>query len=115
MTTVFVYEDVTANGAGGDLKSPPAPSLLAEGRAMLEAVTVDFRAVSGLRVLTIGSQRFRELAAIADHALLIAPETGGRLEQLARVVTSAGGRLVGPSPDAIRLTADKLELARHWQ
>ena len=38
MTTVFVYEDVTAKWAGGDEQSRPAPSLLAEGKAMLEAV-----------------------------------------------------------------------------
>src|SRR5947209_8624122 len=46
MTTVFIHEDVTATWAGGDAKSPPALSLLAEGRAMLQAVTADFRAAS---------------------------------------------------------------------
>ena len=54
MTTVFVYEDVTATGAGGDLESPPAPSLLAEGRAMRDAVAADFAAVPGVRVVGLG-------------------------------------------------------------
>jgi predicted ATP-grasp superfamily ATP-dependent carboligase len=115
MTTVFVYEDVTATGAGGDAESPPAPSLLAEGRAMLEAVTADFRAVPGVRVLTSETSSFDELARTADNTLVIAPETGGRLERLCREVLRVGGRLLGPSPDAIRLTADKLALARHWE
>jgi tyramine---L-glutamate ligase len=126
MTTVFVYEDVTASGAGGDSKSPPAPSLLAEGRAMLEAVLQDFRralaepeALATGRSKSVayasGSEGFCGAAAQASYTLLIAPETGGRLEYLCRLVLDAGGKLLGPSPDAIHLTADKLELARHWQ
>jgi predicted ATP-grasp superfamily ATP-dependent carboligase len=115
MTTVFVYEDVTATGAGGGLEPPPAPSLLAEGRAMLEAVAADFAAVSGVRVLRLGELCFRDLAAQADYTLVIAPECGGRLEHLCEEVLQVGGRLLGPSPEAIRRTADKLALARHWE
>jgi len=114
MTTVFVYEDVCATGAGGDRESPPAPSLLAEGRAMRDAVTADFRAVPGVRVLTLDESPFAELAGAADHTLVIAPECGGRLEHLCREVLRVGGRLLGPSPEAVHLTADKLDLARHW-
>jgi len=134
MTTVFVHEDVTALGAGGDPMSPPAPSLLAEGRAMRDAVTADFAAVPGVRVLCLsepgasatgasltpvadapGSPDFCDFAAQADYALVIAPECGGRLEHLCGEVLGAGGRLLGPSPDAVRLAADKLALARHWE
>jgi tyramine---L-glutamate ligase len=132
--TVFVYEDVTATGAGGDFGSPPAPSLLAEGRAMRDAVAADFAAVMGIRVLSPGepgasatgasltpvanapgSPGFSELAAKAGFTLVIAPECGRRLEQLSREVLRVGGQLLGPSPEAIRLTADKLALARHWE
>ncbi len=117
--TVFVYEDVTATRAGGDEQSPPAQSLLAEGRAMLEAVTADFRSV-GCPVLTVDPGRniesqFHELAQSAGYTLLIAPECDGRLEHLAARVIDLGGKLLGPSPEAIRLTADKLALARHWE
>ncbi|HKB04465.1 MAG TPA: hypothetical protein VKD90_19740, partial [Gemmataceae bacterium] len=115
MTTVFVYEDVTATGAGGDDESRPAPSLLAEGRAMLDAVTSDFRAVPGVGVLTVGEQGFSEVARAADWTLVIAPECGGRLESLCLEVLRVGGRLLGPSPEAIRRTADKLELGRFWE
>jgi tyramine---L-glutamate ligase len=114
--TVFVYEDVCATGAGGDESSPPAPSLLAEGRAMLAAVTADARGVPGLNVMIAETATdFDRLAAEAEYTLVIAPECGGRLEALCRRVLDVGGRLVGPSPDAVRLTADKLELFDHWQ
>jgi predicted ATP-grasp superfamily ATP-dependent carboligase len=115
MTTVFVYEDVTATWAGGDEQSRPAQSLLAEGKAMLDAVTADFRSVSGVVVVTITDASFESLAAKSDYTLVIAPECDGRLEELAREAVNGGGRLLGPSPDAIRLTADKLMLARRWE
>jgi len=115
MTRVFVYEDVCATWAGRDCASRPALSLLAEGRAMLAAVTEDLRAVPAIDVLVPGSPAFPELAARADYTLVIAPECGGRLEHLCREVIRVGGRLLGPSPDAVRLTADKLELASHWE
>jgi predicted ATP-grasp superfamily ATP-dependent carboligase len=57
---------------------------------------------------------FRELAAAADWSLVIAPEFHGILAQRSRWVEEVGGRLLGPSPKAIRLTADKLLLARFW-
>ena len=113
MTTIFVYEDVTATWAIGDAQSPIAPSLLAEGRAMRDAVAADLSAIPDVHV--VGELPFLEQAATADFTLLIAPETGGRLEHLAREVIRVGGKLLGPSPDAIRLTSDKLALGRHWE
>jgi tyramine---L-glutamate ligase len=112
MTTVFVYEDVCATEAGRDDQSRPASSLLAEARAMLAAVTADFRAV-GVRVAEPGAD-FASQVRSADYTLVIAPECAGRLEQLCEEVLSNGGQLLGPTPDAVRLTADKLGLARHW-
>jgi tyramine---L-glutamate ligase len=135
MTTVFVYEDVTATGAGAGHHPSPAPSLLAEGRAMFEAVVADFAAVPGVRVVgpgesgasaagglastpvaqASGSPEFSKWAGRSDFTLVVAPETGGRLEHLCREVERVGGRLLGPSPEAVRLAADKLVLARHWE
>jgi predicted ATP-grasp superfamily ATP-dependent carboligase len=37
------------------------------------------------------------------------------LADLAEKVVAAGKRLIGPSPDAIRLTSDKRRLAEHWR
>jgi predicted ATP-grasp superfamily ATP-dependent carboligase len=54
---------------------------------------------------------FRKLAAQADFTLVIAPETEGLLYQRCRLVEECGGKLLGPSSEAIRLTSDKLVLA----
>ncbi len=121
MPSVFVYEFVTARRLG-EQPGSPLHSLFVEGRAMRDAATADFAAVPGAAVRTFPDgvpsaqhrNRFRELAKRADWTLVIAPETGGELEHLAREVLKAGGKLLGPSPDAIALTADKLALARHW-
>lgn len=107
---IQLYEHVTAQGAKGD--KPFAPSLLREGRAMLDALTEDFRSVRGVEVEVLGDIPAR---IDADWTLVIAPETDGVLEAIARQVLKAGGRLLGPSPEAIRLTSDKLALAEHWR
>lgn len=121
MPTVFVYEFVTARRLG-EQPGSDLHSLFVEGRAMRDAITADFAAVSGVTVLPFPTDvpdkehptRFRELAKRADWSFIIAPETGGELEHLAREVLKVGGKLLGPSPDAIALTTDKLELSRHW-
>jgi hypothetical protein len=121
MPRVFVYEHVTAAGLGRDFGSPDH-SLHVEGRAMRDAITADFAAVPGVEVLSFPDglpepdllPTFRDLATRADWSFVIAPETGGELERLAREVIAVGGRLLGPTPDAIALTADKLRLAEHW-
>lgn len=113
---VFVYEDICANAGSGDTKSPLPASLLREGRAMLDAVTEDFRCMPSVQVQNVVSPNaFAHQASLADYTLVIAPETGGRLEFLASEVVRLGGKLLGPSPEAIRLTGDKLALARHWE
>jgi predicted ATP-grasp superfamily ATP-dependent carboligase len=128
---VFVYEYTCAE-AGEQM---PA-SLRAEGWAMLSALLTDFRAVPGVEVTTLlhpsfaadcpgmevvwaseeeSETRFRTLAHSAHFTMVVAPESEGILETRARWVEEAGGRLLGPSVEAIRLTSDKLELARHWR
>ncbi|HVT27000.1 MAG TPA: ATP-grasp domain-containing protein [Lacipirellulaceae bacterium] len=125
----FVYEWAT----GGGLVDEPGPlpaSLLREGTAMIGAVVADLVRipdckVSALRdprvlhlalpgcnvvdVICRTSQRdeFERLAGEADATILIAPEFDGILLKLARMVTASGGQLLSPSPEFIRIAADK--------
>jgi predicted ATP-grasp superfamily ATP-dependent carboligase len=136
---VFVYEFISS----GAFEGTPVPSLRAEGWAMLAAVLEDFGhcrgvetvtilekryyqdgepgalATGGLRSLTLPARQnertFRRLAASADYSLVIAPEFDDILAQRCRWVEEEGGCLLGPASDAVRRTADKWALARHWQ
>jgi predicted ATP-grasp superfamily ATP-dependent carboligase len=111
---VFVYEYTCALGADA-----VAESLRAEGRAMLTAVLEDFRRVAGVEAVTLpagaGREAFRDLARSAGRTLVIAPEFDGLLAERCRWVEEAGGRLLGPSSEAVRLTADKLLTACRLQ
>jgi predicted ATP-grasp superfamily ATP-dependent carboligase len=128
---VFLYEYLCG---GGRAAHPGAGSLRAEGLAMLSAVLDDFARVEGAETLTlvdadcaaeIGNRSrcrvpngpeadgFRELARWADYTLVIAPESDGLLETRCRWTLEAGGRLLGPSVEAVRLAGDKRLLAGH--
>jgi len=113
MISVLVYEHLTATSAGGGPVPLPA-SLLREGRAMLAAVTADLAALPGVTVHIAAVETLFQQAAAADFTLVIAPETFGVLYVLAARVEQAGGKLLGPSPAAIRMTADKLHLSAWW-
>jgi predicted ATP-grasp superfamily ATP-dependent carboligase len=138
MMRVLVYEWCCSGAARGD--SPRAAPLMAEGWAMLTAAVVDFRRVAGVEVRTVLDARlrdfpepsawsdiaitwvtddepaaFRAAAADADYALVIAPEFGRILETRCRWAVESGATLLGPSPEAVALTADKLALARHFE
>jgi predicted ATP-grasp superfamily ATP-dependent carboligase len=128
---VLIHEWVT----GGGLSGRPLPrGWAAEGRAMRRALADDFQAVGGVEVVITLDPRFvREagpwrpvpvrpgedeetlarLAAGCDLTVLIAPETGGLLEQRTRALERAGARGLGSTPEAVALTADKLRLAAH--
>lgn len=129
MRKLFVHEFVTGGGfADGTLP----PRLLAEGRAMLEALLADLAVTGSRRIVTTVDERvslrippsveivgvapgnwlatFKAVAAAADDAWLIAPETSNRLAQLARLAAELGARLVGSTAAAIRQTSDKLHL-----
>jgi tyramine---L-glutamate ligase len=109
---IFVHEYTCAAASGGE---PLAPSLCAEGRAMLSAVLQDLALVPSVEPLTLPNEEpaaFRRLAASADYTLVIAPEFDGLLAERCRWVLEAGGRLLGPSPVGVEWTADKLALAR---
>lgn len=121
---VFVYEFAGVLGARA-----PA-SLRAEGRAMLTAIVRDFARMDGVHVTTLlhedfgeplgdecqrispehEESAFRATARRADFTLVIAPETGGVLAERSRWVLAAGGSLLGSSPAAVELAADKLAL-----
>jgi predicted ATP-grasp superfamily ATP-dependent carboligase len=99
---------------------------------MLSAVLDDLARAPGVRVVTMlaaghGSVPnafrpvappdeegvFRELAARADGTLVIAPEFDDLLYHRCRWAEQAGGRLLGPGPEAVRLAGDKLALAAY--
>ncbi len=107
---VFVYEHVTAGGLGRDVPE----SLLREGRAMLEAVSGDFRRLPDIEFVTAPHSQFRETAARCDWTLVIAPEFDDHLRGLSQTVLDVGGRLLGSQPTAIALTGDKLATAAFW-
>jgi predicted ATP-grasp superfamily ATP-dependent carboligase len=109
---------------------------------MLGAVLEDFAQLEGVELLTLGDENwetngagkppivwdpallrrahsgeeqacFCELARWADVTLVIAPEFDDILLTRCRWVLEAGGRLLGPGPDSVRLTGDKERLSRH--
>src|SRR5689334_4336599 len=131
---VFVYEYLCS----GAMEDPSPSSLCTEGWAMLSAVLEDFARCPGVQTVTLidpvlssrlqtlnvdarilqpGAEEkaFRALAADSDGTLVIAPEFDDILADRCRWVEEARGNLLGPSSPAVRLTADKLTLARHWQ
>ncbi len=115
---LFVYEHITATLPPG---LPPSP-LHPLGLAMRDAVVADFARVRGVDVKTLadgeaatGEGSFLKAVAETDRQLVIAPETGGILARLSRLVREAGGHPLGASVGAIELASDKLRLAEHWR
>lgn len=127
---VFVFEHVCG---GGMLRQPLDTGLAHQGAALLSAVVEDFLradmrvmttldhrfdlSLSGAQVLPVGPGESVEpvidqLAAEADWALVIAPESDGVLEAWSAKLTAAGARRLGSTPEAVALCADKLALAR---
>src|SRR5262245_38478822 len=125
---IFVYEYTCATDSGSPLQG--------EGWAMLCAVLDDFNRVPEVRTLSMVHAAYPrqppagevcriqssgeppsclKLAAAAAWTLVIAPEFDDLLLTRCRWVEAAGGRLLGPSPQAVALTGDKLRLARYLQ
>ena len=124
---LFIYELISAGGLGADVPL----SLRQEGAAMLRAIVEDFERVSGVHVLTllagystnlIGQhcrriaaadepRAFRDLAADADAALIIAPEFEDLLERRTDWASIAECQNLGCTENAIRLTRNKYRLA----
>ncbi|MCE9605578.1 MAG: ATP-grasp domain-containing protein [Planctomycetia bacterium] len=134
---IFVYEHVTgggliANRHTGELDDHGP--LLAEAAAMRHTLVADFTALDGIEVSWLldsalaaqtpdfqnailvdseaeRAEAFDRLAAAADLALLIAPETDGVLAGLARRVEQLNGRLASPSAEFIAWASDKHAVA----
>jgi predicted ATP-grasp superfamily ATP-dependent carboligase len=90
-----------------------ASSLLAEGRAMRDAIVADLRRLDDIAVVVVERRRhFRRALRSADAALVIAPEENGVLERLCRLVERERRLLLGPSSSAVKSLSDKLATAR---
>ena len=131
---IFLYEFVTAGGMIDRPSNEIPDSLVAEGQAMARTLSNDL-AASGAEVDLMADARFmqplesanfhridtperektlfQKLAASADATIVIAPEFDGILQDRAERVSAYGGRLIGPSIDAITLAADKHRTAAH--
>ncbi len=130
---IFVYEYLC-----GPAGLEGSESLHREGWAMLAAVLDDLGRCDDYQITTLLSHRplpqswqaptnlqieraqphdeeaaFRRLAQQADYTWLIVPEFDDLLYRRALWTEELGSTLLGPSPAAIRRTADKLELSHH--
>ncbi|HZY31514.1 MAG TPA: ATP-grasp domain-containing protein [Candidatus Methylomirabilis sp.] len=124
---IFVHESITG---GGFDSSRIAPTLLAEGRMMLEALVTDLLCLEEHELLLLIDRRrvdrvpphrrlrvvdlrksyrqgYTDMVEEADAALLIAPETGGFLEELTAVVEARGKFVLGSSSLGVKSAADK--------
>ncbi|HLC21478.1 MAG TPA: ATP-grasp domain-containing protein [Candidatus Methylomirabilis sp.] len=124
---IFVHECITG---GGLPSSMIVPTLLAEGRMMLEALLSDlFRLEEHHMVLLIDRRRLKqvplhprlrvvhcgrsyrriltEMVEQADAALLVAPETAGLLEGITAIVEARGRLVLGSSTVGIKAAGDK--------
>jgi predicted ATP-grasp superfamily ATP-dependent carboligase len=118
-TRVFLYELAACGGSpidGIDLQLCDA--LRAEGSAMLDALAADFAAVKGVQTTVLrepSEKQFLAAAENADWTVVIAPETDDILARLVRKVGHAGGRVLGPDVDQIRLAGDKHYMAERLE
>jgi predicted ATP-grasp superfamily ATP-dependent carboligase len=126
---IFLYEWATGGGLVEEPGSLPA-SLVREGAAMVGAMAADLTRIGGCRVSALRDPRvlqlalhgcdvvdavsahshneeFERLASEADVSILVAPEFDGILLKAANRVVASGGRLASPSPDFIRIAANK--------
>ncbi len=128
---IFLYEHVTG---GGWMGQPLPASLAREGDRMLRAALDDLTELPGVEAVVSRDPRlplptgaaavlqpapgesprslYRRGLALADLAWIIAPETGGVLEALAREALAQGKGLFGSSPEAVRVAASKRATAR---
>jgi predicted ATP-grasp superfamily ATP-dependent carboligase len=130
---IFVYE-YTCSLSPAEVSLPA--SLRVEGGAMLQAILEDLgrapkvdvvsllhpgvSACAGTEVVRQSGQGrekslFQAQVRTCDAVLVIAPESDGLLEERCRWVEDAGGKLAGPSVEAVRLAGDKWALAGHLE
>jgi hypothetical protein len=117
---VFVYEYMTAVGAGRDPRSGEHGMYL-EGRAMRDALAADLARVPGMTAHAYPDDAppcddahfLREVEA-SDRQVIVAPELHGTLHALT-LLARAKGNPLAPTSDAVALTSDKLALFEHWR
>lgn len=126
---VFICEYVTSGG----MRDKPLPeAALAEGRLIRDAIVTDLQELVGINVVLAYDDRlpppteeavpvgkgvdpwiiWSSLAQDADVVWPIAPEAGGLLARLARLMREGGARTLASSSEAIVLTSNRLALAR---
>lgn len=123
---IFVYEFITG---GGLLHDPLPESLAIEGDMMATALLDDLARLPKIEILVSRdprlAARFDGVACIAPNAgedpflafargvrqcdavWPIAPETGGVLEELSRIIVGEGRLLLGCLPEAVAIAASK--------
>lgn len=125
---VLVLEYVTA---GGMRRETVPPSLAAEAALIRDAMLADLAALpSPPEILTTCDERlplpgaipvglhasawvlWRTLADEADLIWPVAPETGGILADLVRMLAATGKPVLASTPEAILIATSKLETAR---
>lgn len=135
---IFLFEFVSGGGWWKvDPMGRPAPSLLREGKTMLQALATDFAALPDCEVIYLQDRRvkqqvevplaqkivvaepadlFRALQLYApsvDYGVIIAPEFNEHLYDWTSKWTLLGGKLLSPGTDFIRIAASKSETAEH--
>jgi tyramine---L-glutamate ligase len=127
---IFAFEYVTA---GGWREIGAAPSLIAEGAAMLRALVRDLARLPAVEVVVAADPElalaaldadavtidpsdlrgsWRRIAGRCDLLWPIAPETGGLLEEMARLATAAGCEPLCSRSAALAIARSKTATAR---
>lgn len=123
---VFAYEFITG---GGLLHASLPQSLAIEGDMMVNALLDDLTRIPGIEAMVSRDPRlafgtagiecvsphdgedpfvaFARGVSLCDAVWPIAPETGGVLEELSRIVIEEGRLLLGSHPDAVAVAASK--------
>lgn len=116
---MFLYESMAVNHS----ESESVTSLHREGRAILDAVTMDINSIPGLTAWVADSNyadagmpipRFREASAKCNWFLFLAP-TMTTVMDFVRTMSDAGSRSLTSSREATEIVCDKLKLAVHWE
>jgi predicted ATP-grasp superfamily ATP-dependent carboligase len=123
---ILAFEYATASGACGD-------TFLEEGKLMLVSLLAELAAAGLGVVTTLANRSFDQDGITADETVviegsffaaverqmenadvvwIIAPESKGILYRLTEMAERLGKKVIGSSPDALKLCGDKLSLAR---
>lgn len=106
MPKVLVHEYLSGGGALDGVAPAEAAALLAQGRAMRDAMLADLRALPDVETLVADrAHELPRLVALADAVWSVAPETGGVLEVICASVPCS--KWLGCDVASIRVAASK--------